>query len=360
MIDCIKMSLKGKFPPKGATVSIIRSPTVTSVSTTKDRYCMFGHGSQFTLQVREEGREIYLEFCPPKVLQGHNGIGSNDLLAVAEQSVRAIFDEMAIPLTKRVERRLKEGDYVLHEVHIAELHAMSHALILALCDTIRRYGPASLEAVPLRRGIGVRLWMHSRYRIVLIYDKVQYFLDKPAKHKQILLAGARRLMQFDLIRKFAKMLTYLLNGVRIETRLLAPYLKQHKLDRGDAWSVDVARREHLNTLSSIPLRDLPSVPLAESVLAQVSGNEKALIALWLAGRNPRAFATSRSAFYRCCDRILNQFGLDLKQPALKLPEGVVWKTLVSEESIIDPPAWAFRSGFGFRADDLFFRRRGKK
>jgi hypothetical protein len=343
MIDLLKITIEGMFPQMGKLGRIGE----TTVFFTKECIRIHGDGPEYWLQVREAGREIYLAFCPLKILQGHNGIGSNDVGALVEHAVRAIFKDLDIPLTRRVERRLQEGDYLLHEVHIAELHAMSHPLIPALCNAIRRYAPASLEAIPICPGVGIRLWPNSRYRRVLIYDKEHYFRDKPAKHQKLLLAAAKRFLALGLKIRFGKMLKYLRQGVRIEARLLAPYLKEHKLDRGYAWNAEVARREHLKMLSTIPIQNLPPISRAESVLTQLSGIQKAMVALWLEGRNPLDYASSRSTFYRHRQVIRARSGIDLTRPAVDLPEGVEWQALLSARSILATPSWALDSGFVF-------------
>jgi len=184
MIDRIEMTIEGEFPPIGKTLAVGQRPGVTSHSYTADSYRLFGDGADYDLKLhtlKTGGQVLDIGFCPPKILQGHNGLGSNDLRGVARHAVERIFQDRRIPLTPAVKERLRTGDYRLREVHVAELHSMPHASIPALCSAIRRYSPDSLQAVPLEKGIGVRLWPNSRSRNIMIYDKLHYFNDVTAR-----------------------------------------------------------------------------------------------------------------------------------------------------------------------------------
>lgn len=177
MIDFTKLFICGSFPSIGKVVHVGHRDDVVSSTFTADRYKLFNEGADYGLHLRnlkDGDQELEMSFCPAKVLQGHNGFGSNDLKGVVRAAVKLIFREHGIPLTAEIRAQLRSGDYRLAQVDIAELYRMPHSLIPALCDSIRRFGPASLQAVPLERGIGVRLWPHSDSRRVLIYDKLHY------------------------------------------------------------------------------------------------------------------------------------------------------------------------------------------
>lgn len=349
MIDFTKLFLRGSFPPIGKMLNVAHRDQVVSNTFTADKYKLFSDGAEYGLHLRnlKDGeQELEMTFCPAKILQGHNGFGSNDLQGVVREAVRLIFRQHGIPLTTDIGTRLRTGDYRLSQVDIAELYRMPHALIPVLCENIRRYAPSSLQAVPLERGVGVRLWPLSDSRRVLIYDKLHYFDDGPVKHKTILLAGTEleSFAQLGLHLNFDDLRKYLGQGVRIETRVYGPFLRKRKLDKGSAWTTRIAGRVHREVLEEVPLSDL-GLSDVEAAIASAPPSQGALIALWAAGRTPRNFATSESAYFRHRKAILANFRLDISRPAVA-NAGLSWPQLVDPSSLVkSAPDWARGQGF---------------
>lgn len=357
MIDRIEMTIEGEFPPIGKTLAVGQRSGVVSHSHTADSYRLFGTGADYRLHLRElksGGQALDIDFCPPKILQGHNGLGSNDLIGLALHAVPLIFRDRGIPLSRDVQQRLIAGDYRLREVHVTEHHKMPHESIPALCSAIRRYGPDSLQAVPIERGIGIRLWPNSRSRSVLIYDKLHFFNDvtagKPFKHLDVLRAGIdpnSYAHHWQAI-NFEQLLEYLRQGVRIEVKLYSEFLKRRGLERGSAWTADIASRVRQDVLEEVPLGDVPLYSAVDQAIATASPTHRTLIALWAAGRDPRQFATSPATFHRHCKAIRQKYDLDIARPALLLPHSLSWPMLIAAESVLEQaPQFA-------RGDDFFF------
>ena len=357
MIDLVKLEIEGDFPPLGKCLRVTHRVDVVSESFTADRYWLYGEGADFEAQIKDERKSLWLTFCPLKILQGHNGIGSNNLRKLVMYSVLEICNHLNIPITPELEKKLCEGDYRLREVHVTELHKMPHALIPAFCQSIRGNAPDDLHAVPLDRGIGVRLWPNSRYRQVLIYDKVHYFMDKTWKHREVLVAGASNWTKASLQMRFDQLLDYLKQGIRIECRLKSAYLCRNKLDRGSAWTKQIARQEYIKMLSTIPLSDVPPVEGIEKIITELSGPEKALVLLWKDGRDPKKFASSKAAYYRLCKSIKEKSGIDIKRPCSNFPSGVSWPELIKPESIVPNPSFSRHSAIYFDTHDPVFIER---
>ena len=364
MIDYAKIELAGAFPPLGKPLGVQQPSGHTTSSFTSDTYYLFGNGADFSAHL-SPGRDLLtLGFCPPKILQGHNGLGSNDLIGVVRHAVLRILAGLKVKIDKAMQNRLKAGDYRLIEVHINELHTMPHAAIPALVHAIRRYGPDSLQAIPIEKGIGVRLWPNSDARQVLIYDKVAYFNDKPNKHHDVLHAGVEQgtFAWFGLNFDFDDLLAYLRQGVRIEVKLKRPFLKRvHKfqlmngplvetsLDRGSYWTADIANAVRRAVLQSVPLGDRVLTSVIDTAIGESSPVDATLLALWQAGRDPKDFNVPASTYYRRRTAILSKYGFDISTPWVDLPQSLTWTQLIDDSGVIErAPKWARGSGFVFK------------
>lgn len=274
-------------------------------------------------------------------------MGSNDFRGLVKKTIRLAFETLEMDCPASVSKAIISGNYAVDEVHIAEHYAMPASLIAKLCNDIRRYGAASLKATPISPGIGVRLWPGSRDREVLIYDKQNYFMDKLLRHKHKLLG--KMPVNFERIGTglyFDQMMDqYLAHGVRIETRHKRNLKnKESPLSQGVAWSPDVARALHVKTVNGIPLQDLPPLDIREQIIKKADSKKRALIALWLGGRDPKTFCSSPATYYRHRKDILEEYGIDLSVPALMV-DGISWKSLTDPANIKEPPEWALESGF---------------
>lgn len=357
MIDFAKTAIAGTFPVIGKPMAVTHRPGQTSHGYTAVSDRLFGDGADYRLHLRNfksGGQLLECEFCPPKINQGHNGLGSNDLRGVVSHAVKLILRDRDIPVSRQLDRRLQEGDYTLRAVHIAELHRMPHEAIPALCRSIRRQGSDSLQAVPIGRGIGVRLWPNSRSRQLLIYDKVHYYLDvtarTPFKHHEILQAGLQPgswpyLWQGQ---HMSNLMEYLQQGVRIEVRLLADFLKRRKLDRASAWTKQVAQDVYQEVLAEVPLGGSVLASAVDRAIATEPLPLKTLLVAWAAGYDPAAFSTSPATFYRHAKLIKVRFGIDISLPPTQLPGSINWTDLIKLEAIVErAPEWARGDGFFF-------------
>ena|GEM_PF-892570 len=305
----------------------------------------------FKVQIEARASRIRLWGSPLAWLQGHNGMGSNELHPLVARSVALVFAQLHRPVPASIERSLAVRDYRVHELHVAEMHRMPHPQIAKLCDNIRRHAPSDLQAVPLEigKGIGTRLWPHSRDRCVILYDKHQYFMDGLIKHKKKLLgrlpAGSFERLGPSL--DFSRMLDeHLKLGIRIETRHQRN-LKRLGLDKGSAWKPDTARTLHHQVLDTVPLADMPALAASESLLAGANQDDRRLLALWLDGRDVRIFFDVAASYYRWRKLALSRFGVDVSRAPIACDD-CRWTQLISATSVVDTPAWAIDSSFVFQ------------
>lgn len=348
MIDYFNITIDGDdFPEIGKKV-VVRQPSgIKTKSFTEVKVIAGKYAPHFNVRVETNGKRMRFHGSPAQWLQGHNGMGSNDFRGLVKKTVRLTFETLEMDCPASISEAIISGGYAVDQVHVAEHYAMPASLIAKLCDDIRRYGVASLKATPISPGIGVRLWPGSRDREVLIYDKQNYFLDKHLRHKYKLLGQMP--MSFERIGTglyFDQMMDqYLAHGVRIETRHKRDLKNKNlSLDKGVAWSHDVARALHIKTVNGIQLQDLPPLDMREQIIQKADSKNRALIALWLDGRDPKTFCSSPATYYRHRKDILEKYGIDLSVPALMV-DGISWKLLTDPANIMEPPEWALESGF---------------
>jgi hypothetical protein len=348
MIDYFDITFKGEdFPEIGKSVQTLQPSGTGTQSFTEVNVRDATGAPHFKTQIETKAKRMRFWGSPAQWLQAHNGMGSNDFQAVVKASIPLVFKTLKKVIPASIQAALETGDYEVHESHVAEQYRMPHALIGPLCDNIRRFADASMEAVPLVKGIGIRLWPHSRSRQVLMYDKHHYFMDKLLKHKRMLMGN----MPQDLARigvgmDFDRMMSeFLAQGIRIETRFKR-YLnnKDMPLNRGALWLPNTARELHSRMVSEIPLYDMLSTSREEVLLNDATIEQQTLIALWLAGHDVQRFCGSPATYFRRRADVLKTHGIDLSIPPMP-DSGIAWSDLIATGSIIEPPAWAIESGF---------------
>lgn len=349
MIDYFNITIDGDdFPAIGKQLSTMHPSGAESKSFTEVDVRVGSGAPEFTAKVETRDKtKMRFSGSPAAWLQGHNGMGSNDFRPLVKASVLLVFETLKLDCPASVLKAICTGEYDVHEVHVTEQYCMPYQLIGPLCDTIRRHGDASLQAVPIPKGIGVRLWPNSRDREVLIYDKHCYFLDKFWTHRKMLLGNMPlNFDRFGTEAAFEKMMDEVLaQGIRIEARcgrLLKN--KNHPLNRGTYWTPESARELHRKVVESIPLADLPPIHVQEQLLATANTDHKMLIALWLTGRDMRQFFNSDATYFRRRTAMMKQYGFDMSIPPM--PEcGIRWADVIAPQSIIEVPEWAKESGF---------------
>lgn len=349
MIDYFHISVICKALPRIGKALRVEHANVTSETLTPHIVRLARGGPQLEVRVKVKTRRIHFLGSPAQWLQGHNGVGSNNLQGLVQESVLLLFATLQLPVPPEIRKRIARGDYKVHEVHIAELHRMPHDLIAPLCDHIRRTAISEVSAVPLSegnsKGLGVRLWPLSRSRSVLLYDKNRYFNDGRAKRLSSFLgaeagpgrevAGAAYLRLVD---------DYLKLGVRIEVRLKR-MLTAAALRRGREWSISRARAVYLQVLRELPLGDLPGLAHIEKMRTVMPPRERQLFEAWYRGANMRSLFDSSRSFGKWRAR-LREHGVDIARAPI-CGDQVSWSSLISEESIVKLPRWAAAAGLLF-------------
>lgn len=352
MIDYVDFRITGTDVPNlGKELKTSHPSGACTVSFTDVKVRPDKHAPDFHIQIEAKKGTTRLWGCPLKWLQGHNGMGTNDLRALVAASVPLVFATLQRPCPQFILDAVTTGTYEILEVHIAELHRMPHELIGSFCDHIRRYAPKELQAAPLEegKGIGVRLWPNSRDRRIVLYDKVQYYVSAFRKHKLALLGHlpSNTFERHGTSAAFDKMLhEHLSQGIRIESRLQR-LLKTRNLNYGHAWTANTARQLHLDVLANVPLADAPFPAELEALLLEpMPVEDRRIMTLWIDGRSIRDYFGSAPAYYRCREKFSEKYHIDLSATPLHFA-GLDWCDLIAEEAILETPEWAIESKFVF-------------
>ena len=353
MIDYFDITVNGDdFPHIGKEFTTKQPSGAKTKSFTEVKVRVASGAPHFNARVETRAKRMRFWGSPAAWLQGHNGIGGNDFQPMVKSSVLLVFETLGVAVPASVMAAISTGKYNVHAVDVAEQYRMPHTLIGPLCDNIRRHGKSSLQAVPLEKGIGIRLWPNSRERQVVMYDKRHYFLDGLKKHKTKLLGK----MPKDFNRSGTSLEFWLMmdeilaHSIRIETRLkLMLNNKSNPFNKGMHWKPETARELHRKVLEAVPLADLPPITLHEQLLATTKTEHKILIALWLTGRDMRQFFDSDATYFRRRTAIITQHGFDISIPPLR-ECGIRWADVIEPSSIIEVPAWAKESGFVFESE----------
>jgi II/X family phage/plasmid replication protein len=178
MIDYLNITIDGDdFPTIGKEFTTKQPGGARTKSFTEVNVRVASGAPQFYAQVETRAKRMRFWGSPAQFLQGHNGMGSNDFQPLVKASVLLVFETLDIQVPASVMAAVSTGEYDVHAVDVAEQYRMPHQLAGTLFDNIRRYADSSIQAVPLEKGVGVRLLPHSRYFQVLLYDKYHYFMD---------------------------------------------------------------------------------------------------------------------------------------------------------------------------------------
>lgn len=348
MIDYFKISVVvPRALALGKEVRVEQERRRYSFSRTPKKVKFGKHSPEFTVHYETRNHRLVFFGCPALFLQGHNGMGSNDFRGLVEVVVPLVLEASGVEYDENIRVAIERGDYIVHEVHIAELHEMPYRSIADFCDSIRKHAPRAVCATSLEtgKGIGVRLFPNSRSRRVLIYDKRNYFRDKPKKHfaRLVGLLPKGDEHRAQLVDGFKQMKKYLRGGVRIESRL-KDALKTLKLAKGSDWKKGTARKVHLTTLQKMPLGNVPAALEGAGVISKIADDKlRMCVQLWMAGHDVRNSFKSRATYHRYRQKALEELGIDFSKRPTQGDHD--WNRIIDETSIIPVPKWAKRSGF---------------
>lgn len=345
MIDFIHIVLPypEQHPRPGKPVTVTHpSGKVTSSHT--ERVLAFGkRGPRMTVQVK--GEEMHVYGSPLLWLQGHNGMGSNDLLALVKETVPLVFRALGTAMPGVVREALSTGCIPLKKADIAELHQVPREHVPSLIEALRISAPASAKATPLPEGVGVHLWPKSRSKSVMIYSKHAYYWDRSLDHARGFLGGQQGWAAAGSMVSYRRMVDeYLTDGIRIELRLRRA-LQTHALGSCHHWSPTAAREVYLAALGLMPFTELPGEPEIDAAIARLKDRAAAagLVALWRNGHRLQDFGPETSV-RREIDIVRQRTGLNLRVAPIA-SSMASWAELVNVESIVPTPQWAIESGF---------------
>jgi hypothetical protein len=299
--------------------------------------------TECTLQSLDGGKRLRLYFCPPKVLQGHNLFGVDDIRTLISKCVPRILKLAQITATPYEVQRIREGKVTLNEVHIAYNFRLPAGAIRPLIEQTIRAAPQQWKIQRLKRGIGFTIFAGSRSRYFIVYDKGLEFVETGKRYFTDRLVNARGFDKARWYLRRRRLLKYAVNTLRVELRLLYRYLRvpSRSLYRADAWTLE--RPHELFFLETKNLKFPRSVRInrVESIIHRAPRNLKGALIAWQAGHDPRDSLSTRS-YYRHRNEIRRLFKIDIARPLFNSQDtsAVTWRGILRPEGILDAPDWA--------------------
>lgn len=269
------------------------------------------------------GMELSFQGSPAKFLQGHNLVGSNDLVGL----LCVLFERLTITLGIQVEADDREkwyaGDFHLTRVDWAITFALANEACVtnALAHIERRVRAAGTPcAVYSSKGIEtVMIRPHARRTTLVFYDKASEI-----RHNR---AQLQKVPQASQLSDFAK------GFLRIELRLHATYLNSAVNDLGaplrigSSWSSSFAKKLLFGQLEQLNLEIPCRNQLPDAVKKKLPRRLARVYCAWLSG-NDLLELYSAATLARARQELL-PFGIDISTSNASTP-ATTWR--------LQPPA----------------------
>lgn len=278
--------------------------------------------------------ELYFQGSPAKFLQGHNIVGSNNLVGLLCVLFDRITTVLGIQVAPEDRRKWSCGDFHLTRVDWAISFDLGDSqTVSSALATIERCVRASgvPYAVYGTKGITetVMIRPHSKWHTVALYDKSREL----AQSRKALW----RLPQGEKLIAFSRGL------LRVELRLHATYLRSRSNDSGmplcigSSWSPPFARRLVLEHVHRLQLGNIQGSSLPREVLEMLSGRLKRIYLPWLRGDDLSNYC-SRSTLARAKKDLL-ALGIDISVPRPTLFPSEGAGSLLDDGHVATVPNW---------------------
>lgn len=254
----------------------------------------------------EYGSELYIDGNPSKFLQGHNVIGSDDIITLVLLTVKQVLKANGQELDAFSERRILEGDFALYRVDINysyELPSQSDVMAWIRSASVQsktRHGLPELKKTTLYWGKGSTTWMFKAYSkfAELTSGKKQHRLPRELLNTPLLAFSENKLRLELQLRKELKKIAIRNHGT--ET-FYAKYL-----------TPTVCRELFNEYLGRIEMAD--NFTFKDADLLKLPNACRGSYELWRKGHDVKSIL-HKPTFYRHRKQIKQVLGCDIALPA---------------------------------------------
>lgn len=284
-----------------------------------------------TISVIAVGGTIKINGNPVKYFTGQNVVGTNDIKALVDFTVRHVFERLGEPIPEVTEKALQDGSGILHRVdctfafRVGSTEDVRNWLVaMGSCCNVRYRGRGHYDdgMATLMFGLSIEPGKKpkaSRYSTFKFYCKETEIKKRP-------------LLCLDQYKE------RLMNLARGHVRAEALYRRQElsllNLDRVSQW--DITTPQKLNRAWIDKMEISPNVELEDRAMLDLPSALRSTYLHWLQGEDLRNLLT-RATFYRHRKALLDH-DVDIAGPAPKRREVhvvPVVQVLVARPSCID-------------------------
>lgn len=342
MIDWIKVKIELLHEPlfSGSFITIDNNGEVEREIHRPTRICgsyssslsvrSVGSVGEYVEGVASHGRSSHLEITgnPAKFLQGHNVVGSDDLLALVNGVALSVINTLGISATSAEIEKIKKGQYYVNWIDINYSYELGCQADVEAWIKSAEFSARSRSGRPNLTGGTLYIQKNSRRWAIKFYSKGAE-----------LAAGKQHALPIALEK--TGLLEYSKKLLRCELRLLGKELRDLNIQYGYQLTPERIRKLYevymakISVTGQMRIQDEKAQALPSRVLPTYT--------MWLDGHNV-VDLLSKSKFYRDRKELLSyDIDISLCRPSGK-PSNVVSLIRVLEAKPATLPEWLHKKG----------------
>ncbi|HAT1685402.1 TPA: Replication-associated protein G2P [Klebsiella oxytoca] len=295
--------------------------------------------NESTMHVRSVGSDgeghathIYIDGNPSKFLQGHNVVGSDDLLGLAITVYARVLSQLNIPHHMASYFEVLNGNFKISRVDINYMYSLESLenvqswLYAAEFKAKTRHGRATSKAGTVYMGKSSRRWSLK-------------FYSKYVEHM-----GGKKGHTIPDKFVYEGLLDWTKDKLRIELVLRSLELKELNLNFGKSWNIETAKNVFSDYIGRLEMSQ--NVLLSDKTIMQLPRSARSTYLLWKQGANMRDILT-KPTFFRQRKQLLD-YGIDINFYC-ESPDtnNVIPLVRTLEAKPAEIPAWMYEKGFIF-------------
>jgi hypothetical protein len=359
MIDLLDIRIYFQHKPFGTLRFLKREDGTDGVTKCLTKNVnLYDDGAVIHVTSLNNGKKIAIRCCPPKVLQGHNIFGTNNVIGLANKLIKYVLAALGLNASQEQVNAWERGEFEIQAIDITHRFAVeSHPLVSRLITHLVRTTSLRFRPTPICPGIGVRMLAPCRQANWLFYDKLLEFEDKRKKEAKYLRALIGKNSDTDAIENLLRQEASM--NMRAELKLEKNYLKENRLSHGSAWGRGKAKEIYFQELELLRLGVIPSVEYAKVLLDRLTEPKlRQTFIVWFHGENLSTYGNRQTLRGRQ-NAILNAVGIDILNDAmpLKNPPLNMADVFDADNVLPDFPEWAHQyPRVSYKGQDLPHKR----
>jgi hypothetical protein len=275
--------------------------------------------------------ELWIECCPPKVLQRHNAFGHADMLTAVYQVFCRVTEALNLKVSADDRERWRTGEFWLTEVHLTGTFRCPRAAVLPIIQAIdEAFTEGKQRNIKTSITVGSPGMRRSKHRALSAYDKYLERLSAwptPGRYQ-------------------ARILDWLKETLRLELKLYSDGLRHRGLQQGKAWrDVDVLDL-YFGFIESFDLKACMQPLLTSDEEAMLTPHERRVYKRWLKGESLEEQFDSRSTRHKYAKAIYEKTQINIASNRRPDPlQPVDTRDIFTRGNLMSIPEWAIGTPF---------------